>query len=42
VVVWQTLNSIVGHTVGAYKEELVDRGYMLQTIASGLNLPWRL
>ena len=39
VVVWQTLNYIVGHTVGAYKEELVDRGYMLQTIASGLNLP---
>ena len=38
-VVWQTLNYIVGHTVGAYKEELVDRGYMLQTIASGLNLP---
>jgi membrane protease YdiL (CAAX protease family) len=39
MVVWQTLNYIVGHTVGAYKEELVDRGYMLQTIASGLNLP---
>ena len=39
VVVWQTLDTIVGHTVGAYKEELVDRGYMLQTIASGLNLP---
>jgi len=39
VVVWQTLDSIVGHTVGAYKEELVDRGYMLQTIASGLNFP---
>lgn len=39
VVLWQTLNSIVGHIVGAYKEELVDRGYMLQTIASGLNLP---
>lgn len=39
VVLWQTLDSIVGHTVGAYKEELVDRGYMLQTIASGLNLP---
>jgi len=38
-VVLQTLNYIVGHTVGAYKEELVDRGYMLQTIASGLNLP---
>lgn len=39
VVVWQTLDYIVGHTVGAYKEELVDRGYMLQTIASGLNFP---
>jgi membrane protease YdiL (CAAX protease family) len=38
-VVWQTLDYTVGHTVGAYKEELVDRGYMLQTIASGLNLP---
>ena len=39
VVVWQTLDYVFGHTVGAYKEELVDRGYMLQTIASGLNLP---
>ena len=39
VFVWQTLDYIVGHTVGSYKEELVDRGYMLQTIASGLNLP---
>ncbi len=39
VVVWDTLNYIVGHTVGAYKEELVDRGYVLQTIANGLNLP---
>ena len=39
VFVWQTLDYVVGHTVGAYKEELVDRGYMLQTIASGLNLP---
>jgi len=39
VVAWQTLESFAGHTVGASKEELVDRGYMLQTIASGLNLP---
>jgi len=38
-VVSQTLRHFVGYTRVAWTEELVNRGYVLQTIASGLNLP---
>ena len=39
-VVSQTLRYFVGYTRVAWNEELVNRGYVLQTIASGLNLTW--
>lgn len=39
VVSWQTLQSFFGFMLGAWNEELVNRGYVLQTLASGLNLP---
>lgn len=39
VVIWRTVQSFLGHIVGAWNEELVNRGYVLQTLTSGLNLP---
>lgn len=39
-VILRTIQYFLGYTRGAWNEELVNRGYVLQTLASGLNLTW--
>ena len=40
VILSQTLGYFVAYILTAWHEELVYRGYVMQTIASGLNLAW--
>jgi membrane protease YdiL (CAAX protease family) len=42
VVISQTLGYFVAYMLTAWHEELVYRGYILQTLASGLNLRWAI
>ena len=42
IVVSQTLGYFVAYMLTAWHEELVYRGYILQTLASGLNLTWAI
>ena len=42
VVISQTLGYFVAYLLTAWHEELVYRGYILQTLASGLNLKWAI
>ena len=42
IVISQTLGYFVAYMLTAWHEELVYRGYILQTLASGLNLTWAI